>query len=274
MLAVRVKGVPNLLFSGVMPVRVLIDNRETELWTLLEGWATLQDAEGWYVERAQLELGDIQFESVPDISGAVHQPLVILERKSAEDLGASQKDGRYREQRARLLAARGAGTAIGYILEIPPWSPTLTRSWCRSAFTEVHAQQAIVRLQLRYGIPIFQAADTKGTVQWIRRIAGALVKDPAVFKEGIAADKTAAAAAYTEAIHVKKAANNSPERIFHSILLSIPGVGKTAVEALASATQSSFAALYTKTEEELAATPMGKRKLGKAVAHTIYAALH
>jgi len=257
-------------------IRVLIDNRESDLWDLLEGWRTYKETDGWYVEQTQLELGDICFQIVTDdISGGVQaQTLVLLERKSAEDLGASQKDGRYREQRARLLAARGAGTAIGYILEIPPWSPTLTRSWCRSSFTEIHAQQAIVRLQLRYGIPIFQAADMKGTVQWIRRISGALVKDPSVFKEGIAADRNAAAAAYTEAIHVKKASNNSPERIFHSILLSIPGVGKTAVEALAAATQSSFAVLYTKTEDELAATPMGKRKLGKAVAHTIYSALH
>ncbi len=257
-------------------IRVLIDNRETDLWALLESWTTYKTEEGWYVERTQLELGDICFQQITeDLSGVEHtQTLVLLERKSAEDLGASQKDGRYREQRARLLAARGAGTAIGYILEIPPWSPTLSRSWCRSAFTEVHAQQAIVRLQLRYDIPIFQAADMKGTVQWIRRIAGALVKDPAVFKEGIAGDRCAAAAAYTESIHVKKAANNSPERIFHALLLSIPGVGKTAVDALATATQSSFATLYTKTEEELAATPMGKRKLGKAVAHTIYSALH
>ena len=219
-----------------------------------------------------LDIGDIAFYAGDDLSGA--KPLVILERKTAEDLGASQKDGRYREQRARLYATRGAGTAIAYIVEAPSWSPSLSRSWCRGAFTEVNLQQAMVRLQLRYTIPIFQATNVRETVQWIRRIAKTLVADPTAFQGGVATTRDEAAAAYTESIHVKKASNNTPERIFLSMLLAIPGIGKAAAEAVAAATHSSFTELLALSEVQIGDIVAGKRKIGKAVAAAIFAALH
>lgn len=252
-----------------MPIRVKIDIRETDLWRELEPYTAL-GADGWFVEQTTLDVGDIAF--YEDISGAA--PLAILERKTAEDLGASQKDGRYREQRARLYALRGAGTAIGYLLESPPWSPTLSRSWCRGTFTEVNLQQTMVRLQLRYTIPIFQAATLKESVQWIRRIAKALVADVAVFKGGVAQTSCEAATAYTEAIHVKKADNNTPDRILRSMLLSIPGLGKTFVDAILTTTSHSLLAVQALTEDQLSELQAGKRKMGKSLAAVIYAALH
>jgi ERCC4-type nuclease len=254
-----------------MPIRVLIDIRETDLWRELEPYKTV-GAEGWFVEQTTLDVGDIAFCDAVDISGSI--PHVVIERKTAEDLGASQKDGRYREQRARLYALRGAGTAIAYLLESPPWSPTLSRSWCRGAFNEVHLQQAMVRLQLRYTIPIFQATSVKDSIQWIRRIAKALVADVTVFKGAMAQTTSAAATAYTEAIHVKKADNNTPERILRCMLLSIPGLGKTFVEAVLIAGNNSLSTIQAMTEEQLSELQAGKRKMGKSLATVIYAALH
>lgn len=256
-------------------IRVCIDIREDDLWRELEPFhagTTTALAENWRAEKTALAVGDVAFYRGDDLSGAT--PIVILERKTAEDLGASQKDGRYREQRARLYALRGAGTAIGYIVEAPPWSPTLSRSWCRGAFTEVNLQQALVRLQLRYTIPIFQATSVRETVQWIRRIAKTLVADPTAFQGGVATTRDAAAAAYTESIHVKKASNNTPERIFLSMLLAIPGIGKAAADAVATATHSSFTALLALSESQIGDIVAGKRKIGKAVAAAIHAALH
>jgi ERCC4-type nuclease len=255
-----------------MSIRVVIDMREDDLWTQLEPYRTPDEKEGWYVEKAPLPVGDIAFYAVTDLSGTT--PLVVLERKTAEDLGASQKDGRYREQRARLLALRGAKTAIGYLVEAPHWSPTLSTTWCRGSFNEVNLQQAIVRLQLRYTIPVFQTTGLKETVTWIRRVAKALAADKTVFQEGMAATACEAAAAYTEAIHVKKADNYSPERIFLSFLLSLPGVGKAAAAAVGEAVKHSFTGLQLLTEEEIANVKAGKRKLGKAIANAIHTAVH
>ena len=176
-----------------MSICIKIDIREDDLWKELETWTIEHPSpEGWYVERAPLDVGDISFHTTEDLSGA---PLVAVERKKAEDLGASQKDGRYREQRARLYALRGQKTAIAYLVEVPPWSPNLSRSWCRGEFTEVHLQHAIVRLQLRHTIPVFVSATIKESVQWIRRIAKSLKADPTCYQCGMATTLTAIATA-------------------------------------------------------------------------------
>jgi ERCC4-type nuclease len=255
------------------PVRVLVDTREEDLWEALRPWWS-QNSEGWIAERQTLDVGDVVFVVGSDEN---RREAVILERKTAEDLGASQRDGRYREQRARLLARRGAGTHVGYLVEAPmPWSPTMSRTWCRGAFSEVGLATAIMRLQLRYGIAVFQTSGLKESVMWVRRIAAALVADGGVFDTGLAADAAGAAAAYTEAIHVKKSANMDSERLLGTMLRTIPGVGAGAAEAIVGHA-ADFPTFYSLTEAQIAAIPMGaggKRKLGKAVAAKLWQAFH
>jgi len=269
-------------------IRVVIDIRESDLWSELAPYHTPSEAEGWYAERATLDVGDIAFyleteatataavAAAEDLSGAnaAPIPLVVLERKTADDLGASQKDGRYREQRARLLALKGAKTAVGYVVEAPHWSASLTRTWCRGAFTEVHLQQTIIRIQMRYGISVFQAESLKETIRWIRRISKMLAVDPSVFQTGVAASACEAAAVYTKAIHVKKADNNTPERIFLSFLMSIPGLGRTAATAVAEVCENRLTLLQAMTTEQISDIKCGKKRLGAALGKVLYEALH
>jgi ERCC4-type nuclease len=256
--------------TAVTTVKVSIDIREEELIKTMESYTTL-GTEGWYIVPERLDIGDISFcVEGGDLSGV----RVVLERKTAADLGASQKDGRYREQRARLYSLRGSGVSIGYIVEAPAWSTTLSRSWCLGAFNEVHLQQAIVRLQLRHSIPVFHTMCITDTISFIRRIAKLLAGDPGVFQSVAAKTTAEAAAAYTAEIHVKKADNNTPERVLYAMLMAIPGVGKTAADTLVNACGASFTTLYGKTVDELAVIPSGKRKLGNALAATIHTALH
>jgi ERCC4-type nuclease len=251
-------------------IRVVIDTRETELWSLCAPYTDISGNEGWIAEKRNLDIGDISF-YLNDISGA---PLVTLERKRVDDLGSSQKDGRYREQRARLLAQRGAGTSVGYIVEAPYWTPNLSNSWCRGSFTEVHLQQTLVRLQFRYTLPVFQVSKVNETMMFVRRIARMLAADPKVFRGGLAETAVGAAAVYSEAVHIKKADNKTPERVFAAMLSTIPGLGGAAVTALATATGSSMTRLLAMTAEQIAAIPTGKRSIGASVAGVVYAALH
>ncbi len=259
-------------------IQVTIDTREADLWEALEPWRPENSAateDGWYVVRAPLEVGDIAIGIVQE--GDTVTEKVLLERKTAEDLGASQRDGRYREQRARLLAKKGAGVHVGYLLEAPAWSATLSRSWCRGAFTEVALQTAIVRLQWRYGLAVFQAASLKETVQWIRRITSALRSDAAVFDTGIATTTAEVAAAYTEAIHVRKAANLSNDRILNTLLRTLPGVGLTAADAITQACHGNFQEFYEMSEADIASLKCGtegKRKVGAALARKIWPLFH
>lgn len=253
-------------------IQVKIDMRETDLWEALEPWhsgAPATETDGWVAVKQALDVGDIAF-------CFEESEKVILERKTAEDLGASQRDGRYREQRARLLAKQGAGIRVGYLVEAPAWSPSLTRTWCRGVFSEIHLQTAILRLQLRYGLAVFQAQGTNETVQWIRRIAATLVADSSVFETGLAASQKEVAAQYTEAIHVKKSANLEPERILNTLLRTIPGLGTQAAEAIVAHCQGKFSELYALSESDLATLKMadGKRKVGPALAKKVWTIFH
>ncbi len=253
-------------------VRVVIDNREDRLWDILE------PREGYQLEKAPLDVGDIAFYTRDPVTGQEREA-VVLERKTAEDLGASQRDGRYREQRARLLAKKGAGIAAGYVLEVSlPWSKDLERTWCRGSFKETHLLNTIARLQLRYGLPVFHSANIADTAALVGQIATALVADPAVYREGLAGTTADAAARYTEAIHVKKASNMSSERVLSTLLRTIPGVGPAAADAIVQFVGAAgFPGFLALTEAELAAIPQpagGKRKVGPATAKKLWGTFH
>ena len=65
-----------------MSVRVVIDMREDDLWNTLEPNRATLLAEGWSIEKAPLDVGDIAFYTTTDVSGVTPQsqphPLVIL----------------------------------------------------------------------------------------------------------------------------------------------------------------------------------------------------
>jgi ERCC4-type nuclease len=250
-------------------VRIVIDMREDALWDALEA------EEGYELEKAPLDVGDIAFYiRQPD---GTEREVAVLERKAAEDLGASQRDGRYREQRARLLAKRGSGVVAGYVLEIPVWSSDMSRSWCHGKFTETHLMNTIMRLQMRYGLTVFQVRDVEETAMCVRHIARALVADPKVFEGGLAETATAAAAVYAEAIHIKKAANMSADRVFVTLLRTVPGVGPAAAEAIQGHVGSAgFPGFFALSEAEIAAISQGNknRKVGAAVAKKLWTTFH
>jgi ERCC4-type nuclease len=249
-------------------IHLVVDSRENELQELLKHYSN--DTIKVIVET--LDIGDIHIKTV-DLSG---NPLlkVVLERKTASDMGASQTDGRYREQRARLLSLRGTGVKIGYIIEAPTWSSTLSRTWCLGKFNEVHLQTTIARLQLRYDIPVFHATSMNETVFWIRRFVQALQTDENVYNNGMAKNIEEAAQVYTQAIHVKKAANTSKETIFHSMMLTIPGIGQQVVKAIGTEVNFNISELLTKSVDELAKIQVGKRKVGNLIATRIYEIFH
>jgi ERCC4-type nuclease len=248
-------------------VRVVIDMREDALWDALDAEA------GYELEKAPLDVGDIAF-YIRQADGT-EKEVVVLERKAAEDLGASQRDGRYREQRARLLAKQGGGCRAGYVLEMPVWSTDLSRSWCLGRFTETHMLNTIMRLQFRYGLTVLQVRDVEETAMWVRHIAISLVADPTVFQDGLADSAKGAAAVYTDAIHVKKATNMTADRVFVTLLRTVPGVGPAAAEAIqVHVGNAGFPGFFALSETELAGITQGKRKVGAAVAKKLWATFH
>lgn len=240
-------------------MKIIVDMRETAL--LLALTPLLADLSGVSLSTAALPVGDIAIRV-----GETDD--VLLERKSVDDLASSHGDGRYKEQRARLLAQRGTGVSIGYIVEGAASAFTAAR------FGEADLKNAILRLQFRYTIPVFPTSSVSDSAALVKAVCVALLRDAACFKGGLATTAAGAAAVYSEAIHVRKAENSTPDRVVRSMLRVVPGLGPTAVEGVAVAVGSSLTRLLALTEAELAAIPVGKRRLGPALARVLYAVLH
>jgi len=89
-----------------MQVSIIIDNRETKLYTNLNERDLDIYKDKIIIEKRQLDIGDIHI-NFNDIT-------YIYERKTVNDLLSSVKDGRYKEQKHRLLAS---STNNNYIIE-------------------------------------------------------------------------------------------------------------------------------------------------------------
>ena len=187
-----------------------IDYREKGLFEALTKDSDLN------VASQNLEVGDVIF----SLEGG--EPLLVLERKSLSDLASSNRDGRYREQRARLLSVKGQGVTIGYIIETGPngWSNELNRVWPGKVL-ETSLYSIVLRLQIKHGIPVLQTKDTAGSVSLIRQLYKMLQEDSGAFS-AVDATATVAAAAYTEALSAQKSANRSLKRVAAGISPSCP----------------------------------------------------
>jgi ERCC4-type nuclease len=186
---------------------------------------------------------------------------VLIERKTVADLEASILDGRYREQRARLLShAQEHRLRVAYIIE-----GSLDRIVGR--FAETTLQQFLNRLQLRYGIAVFHTDSVQQTSDLCQLLEFQLGKDPKCFLADTAAD-------YTATIHVQKKANQTdPKYFFYATVQQCPGVSQNIAQKIHEK-YGSLKSLMEATEDDLAQTPIGARKLGSKVAERLLQCLN
>lgn len=215
---------------------------------------------------AQLDVGDFMIQT------AGGEPLLVAERKSHLDFAASNQDGRYREQRARLMAVRGGGVAVVYVLE-GRWTGDVDRRVGHTRTTEGQLRRLLSRLVLRYGMPVLESDGLLGTAVWCRTLLAQLGDDAAVFQpEGDMATATAAAmSSMTAALSANKKGNKTAAGTASAMLSGVPGLGGKRVEALLA--EYSIADLATLDIAELATVMAGGKRLGEKLATTIHAAL-
>ena len=192
---------------------------------------------------------------------------VILERKTGADLEASILDGRYSEQRGRLLAyALEHKVAVGYVIE-----GILDRLDGR--LTESALLKHITRLQFHHRIPVIQTASPQETLRIATLIEEQFVKDKGQFswQSGAGSVSTPVAASY-----VKSVCRDSPEAFLLGVLTQCRGVSE-ALARLIVGKYATLEALLGASSVDLAsitdpANP--KRKVGKAVAERLYGLFH
>jgi len=222
---------------------MIIDYREKELIALMPEETV-----------KSLPVGDIWIGVTND---EPEEGSVIIERKTISDFEASFLDGRYREQRTRLISYSVEKKAnLLYILE-----GDLTTS--KRLKPEV-LQQLLNRLQLRYKISVINTTSVEHTAVLCNLLQKQIQEEPKCF--------IYETLGYEQTIHVKKKDNHSdPRYIYLAMVQQISGVSKTIADKLYES-YPSIPLLCNATEEDLTLLKIGARKLGPKMGAKIYSA--
>lgn len=185
-----------------------VDGRETRLLSVLEPLVASSESKV-SVDTAQLDVGDITL---------THADLgftLIFERKTGADLAASISDGRYREQKTRIVSIIDKSYHMTYIIENKK-----TCTLPKAVFDGV-----ILNTMYRDGMHVVFTDDTSHTAQWLVTLAAKIAKDPHKFA-GSGAGTGSAVEDYAACVKVKsKKSDNIDVKTCYLLQLGqIPGV--------------------------------------------------
>lgn len=240
-----------------MGLRVVIDHREGKLKELLDAGQGF--GEGIEIAYENLELGDVVIYSGNEV-------VYVMERKTLADLRASINDGRYRNQKARLMEAHGRH--VGYIIE---------GHIGFSGREQPAIVGAVINTVLRDGLGMFFTSGPTETLSLIKEVVWRVAKDPAKYMP--CATGSGAGAELAPAAPIKS------ESTFTNMLCQVPGISLKTAKAI-TARWPMFSEMYLELagledEQKLIAlknitTVDGKgkaRKISGAVATSLLSAL-
>jgi ERCC4-type nuclease len=193
--------------------------------------------------RRRLDLGDVAI-----VSGGALK--VLVERKSAQDLMASNIDGRYREQRARLASV--PEVVLLYVVE----------EGAQGSLDAPPLRQMITRLLMRYGFPVLITRSVVDTAKWLRVIAGQLAADESVFS------RTAPDTSMCSGLSARRCENQTAHGMATGMLASVRGLGARRSKALLR--HHSIEAMASLSLQALEALDAGGRRLGPALARRLH----
>lgn len=219
---------------------MILDNRELELIKIFGTEATVK----------QLPVADIW----------IGEGSLIIERKSIRDLEASILDGRYRDQRGRILAYCQENKAQPmYILEGS--LDSLTGRLQKKAIMKF-----INRLIFHYQIPVMQTSSVQETGELLHALLEQWNDDPTNLQ------RTTELVKVTDGIHIQKKANSAVQ-FGISCLAQCPGVSVKIAEALIDKFGSLKGVMETDVKE-IEELKVGVRKIGPVVSKRLNELLH
>ena len=237
-----------------MVAALVLDSRERELIVLMSTHPSAQlPVSTSSITVAQLPVGDIWIGS-PE----TNEYAVVVERKAVADLESSLTDGRYREQRTRLLAFCAEKKARPlYVIEGP----------LQNSFKKKVLWQVLTRLCLRYGIGLMQTTSTRETAELMETLAHQLTEDKECFK--------ADTLSYSDVTSfTKKGKKDDSDNFALAALQQCTGVSLDKAKALVMAFKS-LGGILGAAEKELAEVKtLNGRKLGPILAKRLYGHLH
>lgn len=231
-------SIPNVA-TFIMPIQLTVDTREAKLLECLKSELG-EDAD---ILVAPLEIGDVEIlHTEPDFR-------IVIERKTERDLSASLRDGRYHEQKARILATIPAHHCI-YLIENPhrpTWAPNAYANCAPAAYSG-----AIIHTMFRDKMHVAITNGVSDTASWIATIYGKCRDNPSKF---VVATNTGETSSYISCakIKTKKSDNVDPLTCYQLQLGQIPGVSSKLAKAISEVYPSwreFFKALTTELDTE------------------------
>ena len=183
---------------------VKVDNREKDLIKILE-------TKGHTFVYENLDLGDIQF--IDDITKEI---IIIIERKTYADLSSSIKDGRYKEQKERLLHSIKNNVRKIVLLE---GNDLNTFTLSHKTFDSV-----IINTLIRDNIHIYMSKSKDDTIIFIENIMQNLPKYYDNLKKEIIENELKT---FNNTCKIIKKDNITYSICFRNMLSQIPGVSLT-----------------------------------------------
>jgi ERCC4-type nuclease len=192
-------------------MKLILDNREG---SLIETFRERHPDISFEVQ--SLDLADIE------IRGSQEQRF-LLERKSIRDLAASLNDGRFKDQKDRLLGVleREPKSAIGYVIEGGMRGNDTDR--IQGRITLGMLRSLLFTIQFKYRIPVVFTTNVRDTASWINRFCKLLVKKPDFCPVGSGSNAGCSSYKTLMPAPVRNRANDS-QSIAIAMLTTISGV--------------------------------------------------
>ena len=219
-----------------------------------------------YCNIVNLTLGDIVIKYQNNI-------ILVIERKSVEDLAASIRDGRHKEQKYRLMNSEIELKNIIFLVEGE------LKDMKYGKVDKKTLQGSIINTMFRDGINIYRTQNIDETIYFIERTVDKIIKDKKCISNLVQEIKEPKLD-YLDTKVLSKKNCMTPEVYNQLILLQIPGVSKIFVESILEKYTSikkiiqEYDNLETEKEKENLLTDLElkgkKRKVGKVVSKRIY----
>lgn len=227
-----------------------VDTREAELIRIL-GEKTITK---------QLPVADIWI-GISEIE-TLSEGGLLIERKSIRDLESSLLDGRYREQKGRLLALCQEKKAQPmYIIEGALSSGT-------DRLTKKALMKCINRLIFHYNIAVMQTESIQETAELIETLVEQWKDNPTSLQKMTEPVKV------TDGIHIQKKANAAePVQFAICCLAQCPGLSVKAAEQLITMF-GSLQGVIAAAAHDIEQVKVGARKIGPVVSKRLFELLH
>jgi len=169
----------------------------------------------------QLDVADVQIIFQRGAEGEQTEHIIMFERKSCHDMASSVKDGRYREQKMRLIASGAMKHHIFYMMEeIPSMSELLETEDHIFGVRPSVLSGMMVNTMLRDGLHVVPVTNTAETAAWVWAIAQRCLSDP----DKMVGGAISASNEYIHQVSVKKKENVTPDNCYILQLCQIPGI--------------------------------------------------